>query len=107
MPEATFAMRPGEIRYVEIACRHCGSPAVLPIDAPRSGAGHYASKRCLWCAVEFPLAYQEAIDSLLSCLRLLSREAPLQVRLVFNQTDLAGPVRPSMRLSTGESAAAR
>src|SRR5437660_9953486 len=97
MPEATFAMRPGEIRYVEIACRHCGSPAVLPIDAPRSGAGHYASKRCLWCAAEFPLAYQEAIDSLLSGLRLRSREARLQGRLVVSRTELVGPSRPPSR----------
>jgi len=88
---------------VEIACRHCGSPAVLPIAAPRSGAGHQASKRCLWCAIEFPLADQQAIDNLLSCLRLLSREGAA-VSATGPQPGRSGaPVRPSMRLSIGDA----
>jgi hypothetical protein len=53
------------------------------------------------------LASPKAIDILLSCVRFLRREVPLHERLVANQADLGGLVPPSMRLSMGESAAAR
>ncbi len=81
-------------QYVGIGWRHCFSPAVLPIDAPRSGAGHYASKRCLWWATEFPLADPQASDNLLSCLRGLGRAAPLQVPLASRQPGRSGGGRP-------------
>jgi hypothetical protein len=96
MPETTLAIRPGDIRCVEIECRHCGCPAVLPLDAPRSGAGHYASRRCLWCAADFPRGYHEAVEGLLSALRILSREAPMQVRMMMSQADPGWRSRPSV-----------
>jgi hypothetical protein len=73
-----------------------GCSAVLPLDAPRSGAGHYASRRYIWRAADFSRGYHEAVEGLLGALRVLSREAPMQIRMMVSQADPGWRSRPSV-----------